>query len=220
LLKLVIHFFATTALPDPETIRSTAQEVVRRPEFQIRPTHNGRVVWDMLWRLLEPIFRFFSGLWDISPVLAWLVIILLSLLGIVLIGHIVYTFRQAIARRTRLGDALGLGARRIDPIELEREAEDAAVRQEFIQAVRLLFRAALLRIAQREKRELRPGTTNREYLRRYDKSAFANPLQQFVEIIDAKWYGYGVCNAQDYHACRHAHTVICEANEVIHAHRA
>lgn len=215
---MAIVFLATAGFPDPQTIRRTAQEVVSRPEFQIRPTHNGRIVWDLIWRILEPIFRFFGKLWDISPALAWTVAIVLTIVLVGLIAHIAYTFQQAITRRAGLGGALRLDSRKIDPIELERQAEDAAVRQEFITAVRLLFRAALLRIAQQEKRELRPGTTNREYLRRYGQSAFAVPLQQFVEVIDAKWYGYDVCQAQDYQACRRAHSAICAASEVKHAH--
>ena len=213
-------YFATTAMPDPETIRRTAQEVVYRPEFQIRPTHDSRFVWDLVWRILRPILRFFSRLWDISPVLAWAVVIGLSALAIALLVHIVYAFRTALVRRTHLGDALRQDSRKIDPIELERQAEDAAVREDFITAVRLLFRAALLRIAQTEKRELRPGTTNREYLRRYAQSKYAGSLQQFVDVIDAKWYGLGLCSAGDYQSCRRAHTAICTASEVNHAHGA
>jgi hypothetical protein len=213
-------FLITQAFPETETIRRTARDVVDRSEFQIRPTHNGQIVWDLVWRILRPVFQFFSHLWDISPILAWIVAIVLSLLLIVIVAHITYTFHQPSARRNRLEGNLQMGSRKVDPIVLERQSEDAAVRQDFITAVRLLFRATLLRIAQREKRELRPGTTNREYLRRYSQTAFAGPLQLFVDIIDAKWYGYEECQAHDYQACRRAHTTICAASEAILAHRA
>lgn len=212
--------FAAATLPEPETIRRTADEVVRRPEFQLRPTSDDRAGWDLLWSALRPIIKFFSGLWDISPVLAWAVFIGLSLLLVLLIAHIVYMFRLAIARRTQISGSIELESRKIDPIELERQAEDAAVQHDYISAVRLLFRAALLRIAKQEQRPLRPGTTNREYLRRYGQSSFASALRQFVDVIDAKWYGHGECDSGDYQSCRHAHYTICHAIEAPHAHRA
>jgi hypothetical protein len=208
------------AAPSAEAIRETAREVVARSEFQLRPVHDSRPLWDLLWRVLRPIFEFFAGLWAISPVLAWIVIIVLSGICLVIIGHIVYSFSQAISRGTSLAAGLALERKKVDPIELERQAENAAVKQDFISAVRLLFRASLLRIAQREKRELRPGTTNREYLRRYAQSRYATALQQFATVIDAKWYGYGVCDADDYLACRNAHRTILSASEASYAHSA
>jgi len=207
-------------LPDADAIRHTAQEVARRPEFQIRPVYSGRALVDFVWRILRPIIRFFSGLWDISPALAWAVTIGLTVLCVLLIAHIVYSFRQAIARRAQYGRAFAGESKKLDPVELERKAEDAATREEYIAAVRLLFRAALLRISQSENREFRPGTTNGEYLRRYRQSTFVNALGQLVNVVDAKWYGFGACDAQDYRACRLAHSQICSAIEVIHAHGA
>src|SRR5262249_15173179 len=106
------------------------------------------------------------------------------------------------------------------PIELEKKSEDAAAKHDYITAVRLLFRAALLRIAEREKRQLRPGMTNREYVRRYQKAVFSAELRQFVDVLDAKWYGHGLCDSDDYQTCRRAHRIICETGEVMHAHRA
>jgi hypothetical protein len=208
------------SLPDPETIRKTALEVVQRPEFQIRPVHSSRAIFEFIWRILEPIFRFFAKLWDISPVLAWIVVVTLIVVGTLLIAHIVYTFKQAISRRAGLPGRLALATRKTDPVELERLAEDAAVQRDFITAVRLLFRAALLRLAQGERRELRPGTTNREYLRRYGQTVVADPLAQFVEVLDAKWYGHGQCDALDYQICRQAHAAISTSSELMHAHRA
>jgi Domain of unknown function (DUF4129) len=208
-----------TTIPDADTIRRTAQEVVGRSEYQIRPVHNSRFLWELLERILGSIFRFFASLWDISPVLAWVVAIGLTLLLVVLIAHIGYTFWRVFVRRTQLVDAPQLELRQIDPVDLERKAEDAAVQNDFITAVRLLFRAALLRIARLEKRTFRPGTTNREYLRRYGQSEFTQPLTKFVEVIDAKWYGYEQCVAQDYQACRRAHSTIRDACETKHAHR-
>jgi hypothetical protein len=211
IVAMMSAIFATANLPEPEKIRSTAEEVVGRSEFQLRPTHDSKALWDIIWSLLEPIFKFFGRLWDISPVLAWTVIVGLILLATLIVTHIIYSIRKAVARRQSLSAEIKFESRKTDPDELERQSEDAAARNDYITAVRLLFRAALLRIARGEQRELRPGTTNREYLRRYGQSPFAGSLRQFVDVIDAKWYGGGVCDASDYQSCRHAHTTICAA---------
>src|SRR6185369_3280057 len=42
----------TTNIPDADTIRRTAQEVVGRSEYQIRPVHNSRFLWELLERIL------------------------------------------------------------------------------------------------------------------------------------------------------------------------
>jgi hypothetical protein len=217
---MLIGFLADNAIPTPDTIRQTAKEVLARPTYEMRPTYDSRYVLDFIWRLLQPVFKFLSRLWDISPVLAWFVAIVLLAILVLLIGHILYTFRQALKRRAVLADPLQLSVHKLDPLELEIEAENAAVRHDYITAVRLLFRAILLRIAVYEKRQFRPGATNQQYIRRYSKASFVGALQQFVNVIDAKWYGQSQCQAEDYFACRQAHATICASTEVTHAHRA
>ncbi len=197
-----------STLPEPDVIRRTADEVVRRPEFQLEPTRDWSPVWRWLWGLIEPILRFFSHLWDISPVLAVVVVIVLTVVLIALIAHIMYAFARAISGGRSLAGTSAIHRRKIDPVQLEAEADEAARRRDYIEAVRLLFRAALLRLEQRQNREPRPGVTNREYLRRYRESAVFEALRQFVDVIDAKWYGYGTCDAEDYDRCRQAHALI------------
>src|SRR5690349_9318489 len=91
--------FATANLPEPEKIRSTAEEVVSRSEFQLRPTYDSSALWEILWNLIAPILKFFKNLWDISPVLAWTIIVGLVLLSVLIVTHIIYAIKQAVARR-------------------------------------------------------------------------------------------------------------------------
>jgi hypothetical protein len=93
----------------------------------------------------------------------------------------------------------------IDPAALEQEAESASRAGDYIGAIRLLFRAALRRIEVVEKRKLRPGFTNRELLRRYRSTPLHDSLERFVETIDDKWYGDGICLESDYVYCRSEH---------------
>src|SRR4051812_33516292 len=61
---IVNLLFANAAVPEPETIRRTAQEVAGRPEFRVHPVRDNAVIWERLWKILRPIFRFFAQLWD------------------------------------------------------------------------------------------------------------------------------------------------------------
>src|SRR5437879_3127407 len=71
-----------TAVPDPETVRRTAERVVQRPEFQIGQSARNRVdlidlIISFLKWVLTPVIRLFAALWDISPFLAWVTMIVL-----------------------------------------------------------------------------------------------------------------------------------------------
>jgi hypothetical protein len=93
-------------------------------------------------------------------------------------------------------------------------------RGDYIAAVRLLFRACLLRLESAEKRAARAGVTNREHLRQHQDSPVFEPLRVFVDIIDTKWYGRGDCGRDDYEACIAAHARIHQfAKDGLHAHR-
>ena len=141
----------------------------------------------------------------------WLIILALLAILALLVWHMLYSVVQAMQAprsRARLDrDALG---GRPDPAELERQAEAAAARADFITAVRLLFRADVLRLEEFEDKPNRPGTTNRELLRRYQRHPnVAESLRSFVDLIDRKWYGEEQCVQTDYAVCRLAHEAVC-----------
>jgi hypothetical protein len=61
-----------------------------------------------------------------------------------------------------------------------------------------------------EDKPNRPGTTNRELLRRYQRHpSVVESLRSFVDMIDRKWYGEEQCVQTDYAACRLAHEAVC-----------
>jgi hypothetical protein len=214
------------APPDAEVIRRTAEEVLRRPEFQTEiPTDPTPVI--LLWLLgwLQDAFEFlghlFTFMWDISPLLAVAVITLLVILIIALLAHIAYSFKLAIQNRANSSRIAPLTTTSLDPRSLEIEAEEAAHRQDYIRAVRLLFRASLVRIEQAAQRKSRPGITNREYLRRYRDTAAYDALKLLVDTIDDKWYGYSTCDQADYLKCLQANDVLRAATGgKLHAHGA
>jgi hypothetical protein len=220
---------ADSPLPDPETIRRVAGEVLRRPHYQLHPQpDSGATLLEWLLRflrwILTPFQWLFHAMEGLPGWLRWPIVLGLAVLLILLVLHIGYTFVNAV-RGSGFGPKRGL-ARAVpsparDPAALERQAAEAASRGDFITAIRLLFTACLLRLELVEKIVSRAGTTNREHLRRHRESPVFEPLKLFVEIIETRWYGLGVCGTEDFEICRAAYARIRDfAQEAPHAHRA
>ncbi len=198
-------------LPDPETIRRTAREVVERPDFQLGPESKvDRVIFSVLRRLLDALWDVFRWLFKLVEGLPeWMQYIVvwgMILALVAILAHLVYSVATLFlgAKRGNL-TSIKLGSMVADPVVLERQAEAAAEQGDCSQGVRLLFRACLLRLEQAESRKYRGGVTNREVLRRHRNSAVYEPMKLFVETLEIKWYGMGECSPADYAACKAAH---------------
>lgn len=197
--------------PDAETIRRTAAEVVQRADYRLQPESRADEVFlSLILNGLQLIISAFRSLFylveGLPEWLQWVVIVGLVLVVLVISGHMFYSLFM-LFRSTRQRDSatLTLPTVVLDPAKLERQADDAAARGDSSLAVRLLFRACLLRLEKAESRKLRSGTTNREVLRRHRQAPVYEPMKVFVEIIENKWYGMGECSAGDYQTCRVAH---------------
>lgn len=199
------------ALPDPDTIRRTAADVVQRSEFRLDPESNAdEVLLRLLLRgmeLLGWIFRWLFQLVEGLPEwLQWVIVVGLVLIVVLISAHLIYTICSLFwgVQRPR-GEVLTMPRVVVDPANLERQSAEAAARGDCSLAVRLLFRAGLLRLEKAEDRKLRGGTTNREVLQRHRHAPVYEPMKVFVEIIETKWYGMGDCSLADYETCRVAH---------------
>jgi len=201
-------------LPDPQHIRRTATEVVQGTDYHLESSEISGI-W--LYRWIEQIFRWlvapfqrlFESIHAVSPVIAWLFIGLLILVLLVLVFHILYSIRNAVRMRA---DGRPFDHRETknptNPKILEQRSIEAAGAGDYILAIRLLFRAGVLRIEQAQKHALRRGVTNREILKRYQNTPIAEQLGLFVDMIDRKWYGDDVCIEMDYRNCSDAHATI------------
>lgn len=202
-----------TALPDAETIRRKASEVVARPEFQLDTDRDRESlsIWVriFIW-IIERIRWFFELLEGLPSPLWWLVVIALSVITILLIVHIVWSLIYAIKGTSRRPMHSLAGDSRAKPEDLERKATQAEKDGDLIGAIRLWFRAGILRIELSEQKSIRRGLTNHELLRRYRTSPLFEPLQWFVQTIDSKWYGYSECVPDDCLACRAEYSRICQ----------
>ncbi len=202
-------------LPDSATVRATARAVLARPEFRVDgSTEAGESLLDSLWRFLmralDAISDFFHWLEKMSPVLAWAFIIGLVAVLVLLVGHIIWTIVMIVRGDRRAPAVSDSPARRkLTAAELARQAEAARAAGDMILGVRLLFRACLAHLEQREGKTFRPGATNHEHLNRYRQTPVYDCLAQFVWVIDSKWYGSEPCVPADFSACHDAYERIC-----------
>jgi hypothetical protein len=208
----MLTLLAQTALPPPDVIRNTAQEVVSRGYYDLGEESlpgSPPLWWRILRWLLKPFEWLFESMEGWPDVVRWVIVISLFVLLLALVAHIVYSFAAAIrgpaARRRRVYLATHV---EVDPSALEEQAERAGSGGDYIGGIRLLFRAALRRIEVAEKKKLRPGFTNRELLRRYQATPLFASLERFVETIDQKWFGGGACLEEDFLSCRSEHARI------------
>lgn len=207
-----------TPLPDADTIRQQALDVLKNPEYKINPSETDIVkLWEkfgaFLGRIIGPLRKAFAALYDISPILAWLTFIVLLLILIALVWHIAYTLRAALRnKREESLRAQYKAAQRETPGMHEQAARQALAQNDYIGAIRSLFRAGLLRLELAQKRELRKGMTNREFLQRYRNTPASEPLAYFVETIDRKWYGEDRCTLEDYQNSLHAYEKLCRVS--------
>lgn len=201
------------ALPPPDAIKHLAREIVHRATYDLGPTDDVPVLLRFI-RFLRSIFGpfvdWFQALATYSPMLAALVIATLVAILFALIAHIIYSFRSALRKpeeiQSRLAESVNM-----TPAEYEQRARSAAKKGEFIEAVRLLFMASLMTLEAAQKRVVRRGTTNREYLKRFKNTPAFDPLAFLVETVDRSWYAGVPCTEQEYEESLRAYATIQQA---------
>jgi hypothetical protein len=170
---------------DPDAARQATRDILTDPRYH--PRRAPRPFAGFFRRLgeliVDPIIRFFRGIGDLLPSvgsLPWL-----ALAAAVVIVAVVITVklssgrgrqRFAAARRSA-DDEEGL-----DPEELERRAEEAERRGDLDVALRLRFRAGLVRLDDAGVVRLRPGLTNAAVSRTLRSPRFDELAGDFDEV--------------------------------------
>jgi hypothetical protein len=207
-------YILANSLPASDEIRRKAAEVLQRDEY--RPdTTTGEVSESLVLKFIRTVLEFIQGMaeslsflpdWLRYPVFVGLVALLV---------YLAYRIMRGIAGAARMPErSLSTRIRQAtakSPDEYETLAAEAMREGRVIEAVRLLFRAGLLRIEQAENRPLRPGITNRELLRKYRATPIQEPLREMVETIDMKWYGGRPASSDDFDRCHTAYGVLRQA---------
>jgi hypothetical protein len=204
---------AERALPPPAAIHEAARDVLARPYFDLNsagPRDQTPLLLEIIRWILTPFRWLFDMLDGLPVVVIWLIVIACIVLAALLIGHIIFSLVRAIqGPLLQRKSPLNAATKEYDPKEFEKQADLAVAREDYIAAIRWLFRATLRRLELFEKKKFRPGTTNRELLWRYRASPLAESLLSFVDTIDVKWYGQMPCGQAEYISCRNEHGRIC-----------
>lgn len=185
---------AARAGPAAETARDDARRILDSSRYRVddeedtpRPLRGVlRQLGEWLSPVLEPVGRFLRSIGrrlgdptDDVPVL-------LLLIAAVVAVTVLLT-RAAVRRRTRIAEASRGGAaaperERNDPRALEREADAAEAAGDYERALRLRFRAGLLKLDKAGVIELRPSATTGQLVRTIPSATFPRLARTFDEV--------------------------------------
>ncbi|ATW25375.1 DUF4129 domain-containing protein [Candidatus Formimonas warabiya] len=195
---------------DPAVVHEKAKvllaEILKRPEF-----HQGdRFPWFSAWKekldqwlseRLSFIFhsRGFSRLWDLVAGLDYLALFILLVLAVVFLGYFLF-------RGGKLMHWSGAPSLRADLVpapsssELHQEAKAAAAAGNWERAVRVNFRAVLVRLGEQRTIHYRPGKTDWECLEEFKRECPQKffYLERLVALFERKWYGSISFSPHDY----------------------
>jgi hypothetical protein len=183
---------------DAASARARARATLAERRF--RGTHLGgpfHAVLDRLGRLVRPVRRLIPALDRLLPGGPWVPWTLLAVL-VMALGWLVAG--RAAARRAAqvTAAARAAGARRESPAALERRAEDAARAGDHEAALRLRFRAGLLRLDARGAIAFRPSLPTGEVARTLRSKDFDRLAATFDEVV----YGHRPARPDDVEAAR------------------
>ena len=194
-------------VPSADEIRRTAAEILQRPEYQLdSDSAEQSAVDSLLIRALRWLLDAFIGLAESLSILPGVLRYPVAALLCIALAFLIYRLVRALVGTARLSgrddDAVRTrSARTVPPEELEELAAAAQRNGRSVEAVRWLLRASMLRLELAEKRKPRPGTTNRELLRRYRSTPLQAPLKTLVDTIDLHWYGDRPAEPDDFERC-------------------
>ena len=187
------------AAVDPDVARKAARGILGDRRF--RSSHTPRPLRKPLnWlgdRLSGIKDWIGSGLSHVPAALLFLIAVVAVVLAVVFIASKIHASRGRAEGRTRGGYADGGPTE--DPADLERAADAAEQNGQLDAAVRLRFRAGLLRLGARGAIHYRPSVTTNEVRRVLGSEAFDDLARTF----DAVAYGGRDAEPPDVDAARH-----------------
>jgi hypothetical protein len=178
---------------DSERLREEAERILSQRRYRARATAS-----ESFGEWLERIwYGFLEFLAEVADVVGGPLVLGLVLFGLVVVTAVLIT-RNLGQRRAREIELRIMReqilARGADPDGLEREALKAAQEADFATALRLTFRAGLLRLDERGRIRYWPGLTSAEIADLLASPGFEKLAQRFDEIV----YGHRTATAVDF----------------------
>jgi hypothetical protein len=163
---------------DAATARHQAEQILAERRFHRHEVPRPfRGLLDLLNRIVEPVVTALGNLFG-SEALGWPLLALLVLGALVLVARLVR--RRAWAGLYEGGER---APRRVDPARLEREADEAERRGDLERAIRLRFRAGLLRLDRAQAIALEPSTTSGQVARTLRSRDFEDVASSFDSVV-------------------------------------
>ena len=163
---------------DAATARRQAAHILSERRFHRHEVPRPfRGVLDFLSRVFEPVVNALAALFG-QPVIGIPLAVLLVLGALLLVARVVQ-------RRAWEGllEAAERAPRPLDPARLEREADEAERRGDLERAIRLRFRAGLLRLDRAKAIALEPSTTSGEVSRTLRSRDFEDVAASFDAVV-------------------------------------
>jgi hypothetical protein len=186
--------------------RTKLDDILKRREFRsVHAPSEVETLWDRLvdwvWRFIMRIFSSVGSHPAVTNVLLWGVVIVLGLVFLVWLIHSIanISLHNLPFRRSRgpVQVAAPLGTWR----EWAQKARAAAARGEYRDAVRIVYGAAVRRIAEAGTWQVDPTRTHREYVRLLPADSLQrSPLVAITSCFERVWYGQAPASAVEYEA--------------------
>jgi hypothetical protein len=164
---------------DAATARREAAHILSQRRFHRHEAPRPfRGLLDALSRIFDPVVRALGDLFD-QPAIGWP-------LTAVIVGVALLLVARRVQGRSWAGVHGGLGERgprAADPARLEREADEAERRGDLERAIRLRFRAGLLRLDRARAIDLEASTTSGAVSRTLRSSDFDDVAASFDAVV-------------------------------------
>ncbi len=171
------------SLPSDPAARELAQQVLAGRDYARYRVDEAAWLsfFDQLAAWLEAIERWFDGLSIDSPFQAGLIYVGLLLVSAVLLTHVIWSIRQALAAPSPAVDR----PQRRSPQDRARDAAGLAAAGRYLDAARMLQIACLELLVERGDLELRRADANSVLRRRLARSALPAPQRRtFLTLLD------------------------------------
>ena len=192
--------------PPPIQARAKLNEILKRCEFRsVHAASAQEELWDRLmdwlWKLVDKLFNRVGSHPDATRVFLWGTVIAL---GLVFLGWLIYSIANVPF------STLSFRRKHLPPPEEEpagtwnewvQQARAAAARGDYRDAVRIIYGAAVRRIAEAGTWQVDPARTHREYVRLLPPDSVQRPrFLAITSCFELVWYGSAKASATEYEA--------------------
>lgn len=197
------------AAATPEAVRETARNVLSRDYYDLEDTIHPFPLAGQIYQWIREKLEALEALtgWldvPILPLLFWGLMVLI--LGGLIVWFVLRLRQESVGAESAFPEVEAeLDDLPSDVRVLLQRSQELAEAGNYVDASRMLYRAALLRLEEERGGFVRRGLTNTEYLRTFRTPWVIENLKVFADLINWKWYRDRRFEAADYRRCRDAY---------------